>query len=139
MRIAVLSLTILCLALSAPAFAGTVYNDGPINGTVNAFIIDGPSGSPGQTISDGFVASGNASAGAVSIYFGEWVRLGSTPTTISWALGTTVFGNDVGQGTGVASSSLFLSSNPFGFSVYETKITGTTILPMNLGSTYYLT
>ena len=54
MRILTL-LTILCLALSAPVFAGTlIYDDGPINGTSNSLFIDGVGGPFGQSISDGF-------------------------------------------------------------------------------------
>ena len=140
MRIAVLSLTILCLALSAPAFAGTVYDDGAINGTVNAFIIDGPGGSFQQTISDGFFASGSSSAGAITIDFGEWVALGSTPATITWALGSLgAFSNNIGSGSGVASFTLVNPSNPFGFAVYDTKINGTALAAMSVGTQYWLT
>src|ERR1019366_9067042 len=61
-RIATLSLTILSLALTASA--GTIYSEGPILGTANAFFITGPTypnflGSY-QDISNGFVvAPGN--------------------------------------------------------------------------------
>ncbi len=41
MRIATLSVTLLCVALSASAFAGTIFNDGGIDGNDNAFFITG--------------------------------------------------------------------------------------------------
>ena len=140
MRMAVLSLTILCLALSTFAFAGTVYDDGAINGNVNAFIIDGPGGSFGQTISDGFFATGGTSAGPITIDFGEWVAFGSTPSTINWALGSLgAFSSDIGSGSGVASFNLLIPDNPFGFAVYDTKINGTALAAMSVGTQYWLT
>jgi hypothetical protein len=134
MRIATL-LTILCLALSAPVFAGTLYNDGPTDGFTNAFIIDGPGGSPGQTISDGFVATNSGLA--VSFDAAEWVTAGSTPATLTWALGSSSFGSDLGSGSGI-NTFTFFASNGFGFDVYTDHVTG---LSANLtaGQTYWLT
>jgi len=140
MRIATLSLlTLLCLALSTFAFAGTVYDDGAINGTLNSFIIDGPFVGFQQTISDDFVATGSSSNGPVTIDFGEWVTFGSTPATITWALGSTgYFSSNIGSGSHIASSTLVTPSNQFGFAVYDTKITGTA-LAMSAGTQYFLT
>ncbi len=134
-RIATLSLTILCLALSAPAFAGTLFNDGPTDGFTNAFIIDGPGGSPGQTISDGFVATNSGMA--VSFDFAEWVTAGSTPTALTWTLGSSAFGSDLGSGSGIASFTFF-ASNGFGFDVYIDHVTGLSAA-LTAGDTYWLT
>ena len=140
MRIAILSLTILCLALSAPAFAGQIYNDGPSDGTTNGFFIDGPGGPFGQTISDGFFATGSGTPG--NIDFTEWT-LGGAPTTVTWALsGIHEFGSDLGSGTasGAGLSSTFLFTNSFGYSIYNTHIVS---LPgagsMTAGNQYFLT
>jgi hypothetical protein len=135
MRIAVLSLTILCLALSAPVFAGTLYNDGPTDGFSNAFIIDGPGGSPGQTISDGFVATNSGLAGSFDA--AEWVTAGSTPTALTWMLGSSAFGNNLGSGSGIDSFTFF-ASNGFGFDVYIDHVTGLSAA-LTAGQTYYLT
>ncbi len=129
-------LTILCLALCTTAFAGVIYDDGPIDGNTNALFIDGPGGAFGETISDGYVASGSGTPGVLN--FGEWVAPGSTPTGVSWALGTTSFASDLGRGSGVAGST-FLGSNPFGFDVYNTQVNLTGAAMQTAGNTYYLT
>ena len=49
-------LTILCLALTVSAFAGTFYNDGGIDGNDNAFTITGPNFGI-QDISNGFISA----------------------------------------------------------------------------------
>ena len=136
MRIAVLSLTILCLALSAPAFAGEIYNDGPTDGFTNAFIIDGPGGPFGQTISDGFVATNSGIA--TTLDFGEWVAGGSTPTSITWALGTSAFASDISSGSTAQVGFTFFASNGFGFDVYISHVTGLSGV-LTAGQTYYLT
>src|ERR1019366_1812244 len=65
MRIATLSLLVLCLALGAAAQT-TIYSEGPIDGTTNSFFVTGPS-LPNflgtfQDISNGFVAANTAAA-----------------------------------------------------------------------------
>ena len=60
MRIATLSLLVLCLALTVSA--QTIFSEGPIDGNDNAFFVTGPNlpnflGSF-QDISNGFVATG---------------------------------------------------------------------------------
>ena len=65
MRIATLSLLILCLALTASA-QQTFYSEGPIDGNDNAFFVTGPNlpnflGSF-QDISNGFVAANSGTA-----------------------------------------------------------------------------
>ncbi len=143
MRIALLSLlTILCLALCSTAFAGVIYDDGPIDGNTNGLFIDGPGGAFGQTISDGYMATGSGTPGVLT--FGEWTAVGSTPTAINWAFGSTSFGTDLGHGSGVIdlSTSHDLGPNPFGFEIWETEVNlsgGTGLLPQTMGGTYYLT
>ncbi len=136
-RLVTLSLTILCLALSAPAFAGTLFDDGPTNGGYNAFFIDGPGVGPfEQTISDGFVATGSGSAS--SLDFGEWVPSGTTPTTVSWWLGTSAFGADVGSGSTAQVGYTYLGTNGYGYDVYEAHVTGLSG-GITAGGTYWLT
>jgi hypothetical protein len=137
MKLLTLSLTVLCLALSAPAFAGVIYTDGPTNGTVNAFFIDGPNPSPNnQSLSDGFVAT--ASGTAASLDFGVWVSSGTTPTSVSWWLGTSVFGSDISSGSTAQVGYTYLLTNGFGYDVYDATVTG---LSGNLvaGNSYWLT
>ena len=126
MRIATLSLTLLCLAFSATAFAGTIFNDGAIDGNDNGFFITGPNfpnelGSF-QDISNGFTAG--ITANATGLEFGLWIGSGLTPTSVSYELGTTAFGTDLGSGTVAlnAGNSHFLFTNGFGFDIYDVNI-----------------
>lgn len=117
--------------------ATVLFDDGPTDGNTNAFFIDGPGPGPfSQTISDGFIAA--ASGSASSLDFGIWVPTGTTPTSVSWALGTSAFGNDVSSGFTPQVGMAFLFSNGFGYDVYTATVTG---LTGNLvsGSTYWLT
>ncbi len=131
MRIASLSLLILCFAL-ATASAQTFINTGPINGNLNAFFIDGPGGPFGQSISDGFVSA--ATGNATTANFGEWT-LGGAPTTVQWALGTSSFGGSLSGPTAVTST--FLGTNGFGYGIYNTQVSISGA--MTAGNTYYLT
>ena len=91
MRISAFTLlTVLCLALTAPAFAADLYNNGPTNGTSNAYFIDV------YVVSDSFVPSGSSMD---RFEFAEWVGAGATPLTVDWAIGTSSFGSDVGSGS----------------------------------------
>jgi len=142
LRIASLSLlTVLCFALSTTAFANTIYNDGATNGTYNALFIDGPSGPFGQSISDGFVASGSGTG--TEVWFAEWVLAGDTPTGVSYALSSTEnFGGTVAAGANFGTTVFCYSGHsncdPYGYDVYTShfNITG---FSFTAGNTYYLT
>ena len=145
LRIASLSLlTILCLALSTTAFAD-IYNNGPTNGLVQAFFIDGTGGPFDQSISDEFVAgscSGCTGGIPTTIRFAEWVPTGNTPMTVAWSLGTTSFGNDEGGSAGAIplSNTSYLLTNGFGYDVYISTISNiTNAQPLLTGHTYFLT
>jgi hypothetical protein len=97
--------TLLCLALSAPAFGQVIYSEGPIDGNDNAFYTTGPNnpnflGSV-QDISNGFIAANSGTPGTLE--FAMWVFTGDTPTTMSYELGTSAFGTDLGSGTNALS------------------------------------
>ena len=103
----------------------------------NAFFIDGPGVGPfSQTISDGFIAS--ASGSVSSLDFGIWVPTGTIPTQVSWALGTSVFANDISNGFPAALGLTFVTSNGFGFDVYTANVTGMTGNLVS-GNAYWLT
>ena len=139
MKMRVGTISLICLALSAPAFAGIViYTDGPTNGTSNAFFIAGPIGGPSnQTISDGFVATNSGTA--TSLDFGEWVPSGTTPTTVSWALGTLAFASDISSGSTLqVGYTNFIFNNGFGYDVYTSHVDGLSGF-LTAGTTYYLT
>jgi hypothetical protein len=128
-------LTILCLALSAPALAD-IFNNGPTNGQLNGFFIDGPGGPFGQTISDGFVAFNGGNA--FTLDFAEWVPTGTTPTSVSWMLGTSSFGSQISSGSMGQVGYTFFGTSGFGYDVYISHVTGLSGA-LTAGQTYYLT
>jgi PEP-CTERM motif len=133
-RITTLSLTILCLALTAYAGTTTFYNDGGIDGQSGVNWVGGPLYGY-QDISNGFVAA--ASGTPNTLEWGEW-SVGA-PTSFSYELGSAAFGTDLGSGTVAqnAGNSTFLFTNNQGFSVYDVKV-GITSLAMTAGNTYWL-
>jgi len=131
---------LLLLACSAPGFASVLYTDGSINGTNNGFFIDGPNAGPfQQSISDSFVATNGGTAGSLDV--GLWVTAGTTPTTLSWWLGTSAFGSEISSGTaalGAGTNTLLISNNVFGFDIYSVHVGGLSGA-LTGGNTYYLT
>ena len=135
-------LTILCLALCTSAFAGTIiFDDGAIDGRDNGFFITGPNnpnflGSV-QDISNGFTAA--ASATPDTLTFGLWLFSGLTPTSVSYEIGTTAFGTQLGSGTVALNggNSTFLFSNGFGYDIYSITIPVTSAA-MTAGDFYWL-
>jgi hypothetical protein len=112
-RIASLSLlTIACLVLAvAPAMAGTVYSNGPYNGTADAWTINF-----GFSVSDSFTDPGNTPISGLSLVY--WDESSSDLlTTIDGALGSTSFGGTPHTYTGVTNT--FLGTNQYGFSLYR--------------------
>jgi hypothetical protein len=139
-RIATLSLTILCLALTAYAGTTTFYNDGGIDGNDNGFYISGPNlpnpAGSFQDISNGFISLATGTANHLE--FGEWVLSGSTPTGVDWEGGTTAFSStNSGHITQNSGNSVLLFTNGFGYGIYD--VNATVNIPMTAGSEYWLT
>jgi PEP-CTERM motif-containing protein len=104
MRIA--SLVILCLALAAvPAFAD--YNNGPINGTTDAWTINF-----GYVVSDTFTSSSDP---IKSVSFGVWEFPGDTMQTVDYTISSTENGTGVGQTANVTDK--FISTNQYGYNI----------------------
>ncbi len=138
LRIARLSLlTILCFALTVSAFAGsTIFSEGPIDGFDNGLFITGPlyqniAGSF-QDISNGFVAVNSATP--TTLEYGLWLGLGDLPTTISYEIGTTAFGTQLGSGTVALSSSNYVAGPG---STWDVTIPVTS-LAMTAGHRYWI-
>jgi hypothetical protein len=68
-----------------------------------------------------------------------WIGTGILPTSISYEIGTSAFGTDLGSGTVAltGSNSAFLFTNGFGYDVYSVTIPVTS-LAMTAGDTYWL-
>ncbi len=90
-RIALFSLlAIVCLMMAAsPVNAGVIYDDGPINGTTDAWTINF-----GFVVSDTFtISSGNSTV--TSLEFGAWLYPGDTLTSVDVSMTSDINGGTI--------------------------------------------
>jgi PEP-CTERM motif len=134
MRTRIASLTILLLALAAlPAWAQNwTYDNGPINGTTDAWTINF-----GYIVSDTFVAAGFAVNG---FSFGTFQFPGDTMLSVDWSITSgensgTVYGSGTASGANLTDK--FLSQNQFGYYINEITVTGLET-SVTSGTTYWL-
>ena len=131
MKLRIASLTILCLALAAvPAFAD--YDNGPINGSVDAWTINF-----GYVVSDSFFAGGTDVSGFM---FGVWEFPGDTLTSVDWSITSgensgTVYGSGTASGANLKDS--FISTNQYGYNIDKITVTGLNV-GLGGGNTYWL-
>lgn len=133
MKLRIASLTILCLALAAPAWAQVLYDDGPINGTNDAWTINF-----GYIIGDTFALSANSTVGDFN--FGVWEFPGDRLTSVAWSVtqyydGGTVYGSGVASGKNLTDQ--FLSVNQYGYDIDKITVTNLN-LPLSATQTYWL-
>ena len=109
MKLRIVLLTIiLCLALAAvPASAQVLYDDGPINGTTDAWTIN-----YGYVVGDTFTLSANSTVGGFN--FGVWEFPGDVMTSVDWSItsqydGGTVYGSGTANGKNLTDQ--FISLN----------------------------
>ncbi len=118
MKLRIASLPILCLVLVAvPAVAD--YNDGPINGTVDAWTINF-----GYVVSDTFVADNSTVTGFM---IGVWEFPGDVMTGVQWSVTAeenfgTVYGSGTASGNNVTDQ--FISVNQYGYDIDKVTVTG---------------
>jgi hypothetical protein len=123
---------VLLLCGVGQASADYLYDNGPINGTVNAYGI----GVGSNALSNSFTLA--TASNLTNVQVGLWVDNGATPATLDWSLGTTPFGSNIGFGV-VAPANTFHNSHSFGNSVW-TVFASTFPLNNELSSgTYWLT
>ena len=129
MKLRIASLMIVCLALATvPAWAD--YDNGPINGTTDAWTINF-----GYIVSDTFTASGNMTG----FSFGVWEFPGDTLSSVDWSVTTQENGgNTIASGTasGANLSDSFISTNQYGYDIDLIKATAAATLTS--GSSYWL-
>ena len=131
MRIA--SLALLCLALMLPASAQVLYDDGPINGTTDAWTINF-----GYIVSNTFTALNNSTVSGFN--FGAWEFPGDTLTSVGWSVTQgedfgTVYGSGTASGANLTDT--FISTNQFGYDIDKISVTGLNV-PELSGVTYWL-
>jgi len=134
MKTLIASLTILCLTLAAvPASAQNwTYDNGPINGTTDARIIDF-----GYIVSDTFVAAGSVVNG---FSFGTFQFPGDVMLSVDWSITSgendgTVYG--AGTASGANLTDKYVSANQFGYDINLITVTGLNA-DVHSGTTYWL-
>jgi hypothetical protein len=131
----IVSLTLLCLALAAiPAtaqydsFRGH-YDNGPINGTTDAWTINF-----GYVVSDSFTGDGNTES---QFYFGVWEFPGDSMSSVQWSITS---GENSGTVYASGTSSVtdtFISTNQYGYNVDLIMVSDLNLSTTN-GATYWL-
>ena len=120
MRIA--SLVVLCLALAViPASAQTLYSNGPINGTTDAWTINF-----GYIVSDTFALTAEFNT-VTGFDFGVWEFPGDVLSSVDWSITSGENGGNVyGSGTasGVNLTDTFISSNQYAYNIDSISVTG---------------
>src|SRR5208283_4520795 len=133
MKCSIASLAIFCLALVAiPASAQVLYDNGPINGTTDAWVINF-----GYIVSDTFTLMNSSTVGGFD--FGVWELPGDVLLSIDWSIttaenGGTVFGS--GSASGSNLTDRFISNNQFGYNIDEVTVAGLNVALS--GGTYWL-
>jgi PEP-CTERM motif len=132
------TVTLFAAGQGRAAASSIVYDNGPIDGTNDAWTIDVFTGVSYQ-VSDSFSVVDATTLDSATI--GLWVDAGlSTPTTVDWSIGTTPFGFDVASGTSPMSNTYLFtntSGGQKGYDVYSSvfALSGT----LAGGPTYWLT
>jgi len=127
MRIASLSLLALCLAV-VPATAQVLVNNGPINGTTDAWTINF-----GFIVSDSFSLTGASTVSGLA--FGAWVAPGDTLQSAEVSITSSEFGGTTYFDNVVNFTQSGCSGNQYGFNVCTETSSGMT--PVNLAAGSY--
>jgi len=131
-KVRIASLMVLCLALGIPALAQNwSYDNGPLNGTVDAWTINF-----GYIVSDTFNAGG--SVNGFSFYV--WLFPGDKVTSVDWSI-TSGENSGTTLGSGTASGSnltdKFISTNQYSYDIDLISITGLNVATVS-GTKYWL-
>jgi hypothetical protein len=106
-----LATTLACLLFAVPVFAQEIYNNGPINGTTDAWTINS-----GFSVTDTFtVSGGNGSIGGMS--FGAWAYPGDVLENAEVLITSEAFGGTTYSDQVVSFSQSGCSMNQYGLDV----------------------
>jgi hypothetical protein len=132
MKMGIALLTILCLALGAvPAFA-QYYDNGPINGTNDAWTINS-----GYVVSDTFFSTYFSNPFVFGFEFGAWEFPGDMISAVQWSITSTQNARGV-YGSGTAKTSdRFISTDQFGYDIDLIGVSGLYV-PVNSDTIYWL-
>ena len=137
-------LALLCLTLAAlPASADTLYDNGPVNGEVGAWEING-----GFAVSNSYHTSGSGGSDltVTGFAFAVWELPGDTLTSVDWVVSTGPCSGPGGCGTILGSGTLsganltdtFIFSNQYGYNI-DAVAGATTVNNSKSNHFYYLT
>ena len=118
----------------APVSAQVLYDDGPINGTVDAWTINF-----GFLIADSFTILNNSTVGGFN--FGVWEFAGDKMTSVDWSIDAYPYsGTNYGSGTasGANLTDRFISVNQYGYDIDTITVTGLNVPLKGGGTTYWL-
>jgi hypothetical protein len=131
-RLALLFLLAVCTTMTVPAIAGDIYDNGPTTGTLSAWAINF-----GFAVSDSFSVSSNSTATGASFIF--WMYPGDTMPSVDLSIGTSAFGSDVANFTGLASTgSTNMGTNQYGYTLEQDSYSFTSTA-LTAGTTYWIT
>jgi len=124
-------LPVLCLLLAAiPALAGTIYDDGPINGTVDAWTLNF-----GFGVADTFTVSAGTSR-MTGLSFGAWLTPGDVLQTVEVSMTSNPFSGTTYFDQVVSFSQSNCATNSYGYNVCTE--TGSFAGPTLANGTYWL-
>jgi hypothetical protein len=126
MKLRISLLTLLCLVLAAVPASAQTYDNGPINGTTDAWTINF-----GYVVSNTFNWSGGP---LLSVSFGVWEFPGDVLQTVDFSITTTENGTGPGGTRNVTDE--FISTNQYGYDI-DLITFNTGGVPLNAG-TYWL-
>lgn len=133
MKMCTASLMLLCLTLAVVSASAQqiVYDNGPLNGTVDAWTINS-----GYVVSDSF--SLNFSGTINGVWTGGWLLPGDYMTSLDWSVTSSENGGTVyGSGTATNLENQFISTNQYGYDCYHITWYFNSF-DLNAGTTYWL-
>ena len=118
MKLRIVSLTLLCLTLALlPASAQVLYDNGPINGTIDAWTINF-----GYVVSDSFNLAFDSTVQGFN--FGVWEYPGDKTLTVDWTITSGEYGGTL-YASGTASvTDTFISVNQYGYNIDKLSVSG---------------
>ncbi len=133
MKLRIVTLLAVCLTLAAiPAMAGDIYDNGGTTGTADAWTINF-----GFAVTDSFTVGTSTSANGAEFIF--WLSPGDTAPSVDLSIGTSAFGSDVANFTGLAATGTTnLGSNQYGFTLEQDSYSFAST-PLTAGTTYWVT
>lgn len=141
MNLRIASLTLLFLALGViSASAQVLYDNGPINGTVDAWNLDTVSNSH-KCCKGGLGGIDSPGGDTVTGFaFGVWESPGDVLISVDWSITSgensgTVFGSGTASGANLTDQ--FISVNQFGYDIDKITVSGLSV-GETAGTTYWL-